>query len=511
MGNEKKTDKDALLEAKAAKKRENDAKKKKAKKKSIIITVCVIIAAVLVIGLVAWNAMYESGNLLRTKTAAESENYKVDGNMMAYFFSTGYQNYYSYLSYLGVDTTKSLKSQNCSLLGDEGGTWFDFFANSAKTQLKEILSLCEAAKANGMELDDDDKASIDETMKSYEDAAAEHGYSLKQFLTASVGSPVNEKDVRKCLELITLATKYSNDFTGKLSYTADELEAYYEENKDSFDGIDYISYTVSANDFMEKDADGNAVGDSAEASAKAKEVAESLAAASSEEEFKTLIAEYIESKHDHSDDEDYDAAADAAAVEAQVEGYYKEHVLSSSLPEEVSAANAGDIVMPVKDGDTSFTVYCITKTAYRDETPNRNVRHILFSSNTYEDSTKADEVYAEWESSGFSDEKFNELVNEYSDDTGSKENGGLYENVSKGQMVTEFNDWLFDSDRKTGDSAVVKSSYGWHIIQYLGESDGTAWETSAEAALEKADYTAMTEKYGANVTFNDKTINSIDA
>ena len=80
------------------------AEQKSEKKKSIITTICVILAAVIVIGLVAYARLADSGVILRSKTAAKSENYEISGTMMAYYFNQNYQTYYSYLSYLGVDT-----------------------------------------------------------------------------------------------------------------------------------------------------------------------------------------------------------------------------------------------------------------------------------------------------------------------------------------------------------------------------------------------------------------------
>ena len=74
----------------------------KEKKKSLLITICAILAVVLVLGLVVYNRLYDSGVILRSKTAASSEHYKVSGTMMAYFYNTQYQ------SYGGRDRTVSL-------------------------------------------------------------------------------------------------------------------------------------------------------------------------------------------------------------------------------------------------------------------------------------------------------------------------------------------------------------------------------------------------------------------
>ena len=64
------------------------------------------------------------------------------------------------------------------------------------------------------------------------------------------------------------------------------------------------------------------------------------------------------------------------------------------------------------------------------------------------------------------EESFAELAKEHSEDEGSKENGGLYENVTRGQMVTEFNDWCFDANRQPGDFDIVKTDFGYHIMYF---------------------------------------------
>ena len=122
-----------------------DNANKNNKQKNLIIAVCVILAAVLVIGLSVYTSLGDNGTLLRNKTAAESENFEINGTMMAYFYASNYQSYYSYLSYLGVDPSVSLKSQPCSYLS--GGSWFDYFVSITKTYTDELLALCEGAKA----------------------------------------------------------------------------------------------------------------------------------------------------------------------------------------------------------------------------------------------------------------------------------------------------------------------------------------------------------------------------
>jgi len=475
----------------------------KSKQKKIIITVCVILAAVLVIGLAVYNRVSETGAILRSQTAASTENFEVTGTMMRYFLGEQYMGMSSYASYLGIDTTKSLKSQECSFTGVEGATWFDYFVGSTKTYVTEILANCEAAHKTGISLTEDDHAKIDENLAALEEAAAAYGYSLDQYLSLAYGAGVNAKDARACLELLNLAYKHQENFYDGLSYTDEELDAYYNANKSKFEGVDYLSFTVSANDLVEKDEDGNPVGSSDKAASLAMDEAEKLAAAKSRSSFESLIRKYLTNYTNTEED----------AINDKIEAAYKRHAVAadiSNISEWAFEASVGDTHIEGKEGDTSLTVYYLLKTGYRDDTVTRNVRHVLFSTDTYEDDTKVNEIYAEWEAAGFTEDKISELAGLYSEDTGSKENGGLYENVAIGDTVNEFNAWLYDSDRKTGDHGIVESTYGWHIMYYIGEGDKSAWKMNAINVMEQEDYSELLEDYSANVTYNDKTINKID-
>jgi parvulin-like peptidyl-prolyl isomerase len=61
---------------------------------------------------------------------------------------------------------------------------------------------------------------------------------------------------------------------------------------------------------------------------------------------------------------------------------------------------------------------------------------------------------------------FAELAKQYTEDPGSKENGGLYENFPKGQMVKPFEDAAFSVP--VGEiSDIVETRYGFHILKIV--------------------------------------------
>ncbi len=67
---------------------------------------------------------------------------------------------------------------------------------------------------------------------------------------------------------------------------------------------------------------------------------------------------------------------------------------------------------------------------------------------------------------------FDSVVAKVSDDAGSKEKGGVYENVTSGGMVPEFNDFIFGNS--PGTKGVVKTEFGYHYIEILSQKGGSS-------------------------------------
>lgn len=94
---------------------------------------------------------------------------------------------------------------------------------------------------------------------------------------------------------------------------------------------------------------------------------------------------------------------------------------------------------------------------------------------------KAQEVLELYLGGEQTEENFAALAKEHSEDPGSQEAGGLYTNVSKGVMVQEFEDWCFDEARQVGDTGLVKTRYGYHVMYFCGSK--LEWRTKAEGMV----------------------------
>lgn len=91
---------------------------------------------------------------------------------------------------------------------------------------------------------------------------------------------------------------------------------------------------------------------------------------------------------------------------------------------------------------------------------------------------------------------FDTLLVKYSDDPGSKDKGGIYENVPSGQMVPSFNDFIFGNP--VGAKGVVKTDYGYHYIEILSQKGSSmafkiAYLTTPITASNETDIAAQNE------------------
>ena len=145
-----------------------------------------------------------------------------------------------------------------------------------------------------------------------------------------------------------------------------------------------------------------------------------------------------------------------------------------------------------------------------------DVRHILVmpeggtvgedGSTTYSEEeweaarAEAQSLLDQWLAGDKTEDSFADLANAHTDD-GNDANydgipdGGLYTDVYKGQMVPEFEEWCFDASRQMGDSGLVKTRYGYHVMYFVGSKP--VWKIHAEGDLMNERIASMSEEINA--------------
>lgn len=129
--------------------------------------------------------------------------------------------------------------------------------------------------------------------------------------------------------------------------------------------------------------------------------------------------------------------------------------------------------------------YCLSKMMGRKAGASAKVSHILISytgskapvavKRTKEEAqAKANELLAQVQANPG---MFPMLAMTNTDDTGSKQNGGSYDNVVPNQMVKPFNDFLFGNP--VGKIGVVETEFGYHVIKVDAKYDAVRLATVA--------------------------------
>ena len=184
-----------------------------------------------------------------------------------------------------------------------------------------------------------------------------------------------------------------------------------------------------------------------------------------------------------------------AAASGYSTSQYLKGVYGSLMTREVYERNLRTSALAQVYGDSISAVSNYTDaelTAKRDAEPEKydvvDVRHILV-----EDEETAKDILAQWESGEKTEDSFAALVKDNSTDPGSVDNGGLYTGVTEGQMVTEFNDWCFDDARQPGDTGIVQTQLGYHVMYFVSRGLSSNWRETAAAAIASDRLDALAE------------------
>lgn len=410
-------------------------------------------------------------------------------------------------------------------------TWADFFRYSAPiraTLIKELYAeaTSEQAKKDGFEITDEQKREMNETIESTISQLAENAktsnYSLNNYIAKVCGQGVTEELYRELLERDTVAEYYLTWYETKLQndISDEDIENYYNEHKADFDRISLRFFKVSyakATDATSKDP----VYTKEEAQKRADKF---LAEVKSEADFIAAAKEYAAPSVAESFKND-DATLDETVTKTA----------ATQLSEEFAewafdgTRKANDVkVFDFADQEAYCVVY-IVETAHRDTSvTSADVCHLLKQAETSttnaegatvelsEDEQKenfanakaeADKLLKEWKDGDATLESFKALVKEHTDDTASAETGGLYEDINaESSYVPEFLEWSL-ADHKKGDTGIVKTDYGYHIMYYVGGDTTPRWKSDVKTAISTNAYNeyfdALYLKITESVQIND--------
>lgn len=410
-----------------------------------------------------------------------------------YVYNTSKNNYItqygSYLSYFGLDTSKDLSTQMYS----DTLTWQDYFEQNAVESLKQNKALMAEAKAAGFTYDTTDEYNIfKETIKT---SAAAAGVSDKEYVRSIYGSYATMGRIEEYVKNDMVMNAYYQKLQEDNAPSDDEIQSYYEENKATYDSVDYCLTTIEADlpteptelaDPVEETAadttgttDGTAATDTTQDTAYQPSDAE--------------IAKAMEDAKVLADDAEQTVAKDGEAHENEKKSSVN-YMISDWLFDD--ARKAGDTTVITNDNSHCYYVVAFEK-RYLDETPSADVRVIIPT----EDKT-GEEILEEWKNGAATEDSFAELCKKYTQDTSAVENGGLFEQVTKTGMTEELSNWIFDSSRQAGDTVAITASDTTYVLYYIGQ-DQPEWKINIKNTLVSDTMSQHVQDITADVTVED--------
>ncbi len=476
------------------KKKEAALKKRKTLRNKIIGTICAVLAVVLIGSVVVYNKLVTGGFFLRNTPAVTSETYVMDNTLVSYHFYNQYQNFLSMYgasaASLGLDTSKSLKYQQCPLYSD-GTTWYKVFMDNAITEMTNTLVFCEEANARGITLDETDYAYIDNYIDQIEAQAKTNGVTKNFYITNLYGAGVKEKDVRRAMEMSLLYSKCYNEIMSEYTYTEDDYKAYVEEKPNALLHATYAAMSLSTSDGMEE---GDVTVDLL------KEFETKFLAVKNKEEFDAVSYDYLMNyAYKNYEDVTEESVREEVAGHLIEDGVYTESDGGFMKWAAEDGRKENEIFTTWSNDGNTLSVCILLKPAALLTYDTVNIRHILLTADTYGSEeaakAKAEEILAQWQGGEATADSFGALAAQYSEDSAED---GLYENVMRGEMMDAFDAWMYEDGRAAGDTGIVKTDYGYHIM-YLDGYGMPAWHREVKDILSQADYEedykALKEKY----------------
>ena len=501
--------------------------------------VTAIIALVVVVA-IAFSVVSATGILERKKVAFKSGDSSVSMAEYSYYYNAAYTEIVNAVysieqqmpgygaQFYGFDMYTMPDEQQYTMgeiEGVENPTWSDYFDNTAKEHIEYSRIALNYAKENNIVLDEEDMAEVDSSISTWETQAAQGNYSLTAYLQANYGKCMSADIFRQILENQALVQKVQDTKNEeiKATFTDKEVEKAYNEALSTYGAVSYRSYEFAAETVTSTDEEGSETSAvTEETMAEAKAEAEAFAAKITDEKsFKQAAADAEKAK----ENDDYEEYLTDDSLTLNEEATSADIVVTDEKAGEwffSKETKAGDVFV-AEETDTGYIVLYMVDPVHKapDAVETYDVRHILvkfpeeektqtddeeeteakaLDVKAYEDAVivndyeeevtdiasfnKAVDILTEYLDGERTADAFGALAKKYTEDTNG-EQGGLYEDVAMGQMVSEFEGWSSDLSRKEGDVGIVETTYGYHIMYFVSaEISNTDDEIKNDLAAE---------------------------
>ena len=446
--------------------------------------VLTIAVSVVLIAAIVFLSMVSLSFFEKHTTAVVADGHNLSPAMMNFFYVNEYN---EMSSYVGSYLTSGVPLNEQTYPGEAHETWADYFLDYAADKAADTYAIYEDAMANGFVLSDSAKANIENELSMTELYAQVYGLSADAMVANNFGTGCTMKLYEEFLTINAVVSEYTSAKNNEPTYTDTQLNEYYSEHKEDFDGVTFRYFSVTPSDL------GQAEGE--EDLAACEEAANAIveAAQDGEEAYLEAVKGYM---------------TEAKAANAASSTLYEDSIISS-LPEEFQewlsdeARAEGDTFVVAEDETGYAVLFFIRNEDHTFQMP--NVRHILISVEASADETakaeaekKAQDILDQYLAGEQTEEAFAELAKTNSAD--NAEAGGLYENIAPNTMVEAFDAWCYDEARQVGDTGIVETKYGYHVMYFSGYGE-TYQNFMVESVMRSKDYSAWRESVTGEATY----------
>lgn len=462
--------------AKAAKQNAKNIEKRNKAGKALKIAVAAVLAVVIV-GLVVFNALKPSFTALKigdTKISAAQFNYyySVAFNDIANQASQVEQYYGSNI--WGFDSSLPPDEQESTEKDEDGNPimWSEAIKERAIAIAQQSIGYYNEAKAAGITLTEDQEAEINETIEAYRTEAANNNYTLNAYLKLYFGAGFNEKVFKNQLEIELLANAFTDAKSTEIdeSITDEEIEKEYKDNKKDYDYTDIRYYTLSFKKLTAKDGESEDALKKRQKEANDKLIADAKGIIEKATDDATLVEEIKAYNNSETDTTKKAIATTYSALKTSVSEKGADWAYAAGR-------KAGD--MTVVSDDNAAYIILVLKPAYTSNSV--SVRHCLVAFDAKDSKNvtdaekkeafkKADKLLKDL-GDKITEEAFSKMATANTEDEGSASTGGLYENIRiSDNYVESFEAWSFDDARKVGDTGIIETEYGYHIMYFVSDN-----------------------------------------
>lgn len=525
----------ASIEEEAKKQAEKEASKaneKKGKKwAKVWITIGVILLALLIFLLSFFGVFDRQATAIKYK---DGSHLKVSGAEYEYYYRM-YYNYYAnmsqqyeqqYSNYFGEGAGKTMTGFDYKKTPDEqkfvspqgqnetvpakygkNPTWADYFEYKAISDSEASKKVYKLAEKDGYKLTKSETKQMNDFIKELEDSAKQNDYSLDAFLRTNYGKGMTKGLLKKIYTRQTIVQRYLDDKKAafKNSVTTKDISREYKKNQK-----DYTKLTVRYYQFSDTIADSKAKSMSSaqkrKINNKNKKKAQTFLKAANNGNFSELAAQNAKGTEASSirTDNSYTTLSDTTY--SSLASYINKDAADWAFKK---STKVGDKNIFVKTDDNGLKSYAVVLVASGQTVDNStypvSVRQILIKSgtdsNTGEETRSdaaakqlADKILKKYQDGKHTEKAFAALATKYTEDDGSKSNGGLYEDItSDSQYVDEFKNWAL-AGHNPGDVGIIKTQYGYHIMYFVKKSSLPQYQLDVRDAVADKKYDAWYKK-----------------